>query len=340
MNIDPETLLDPVSADNPVGDNLEYDPAFLELERTSQPKPEQQVGGAIVPGEAPDHRAMLEQAVALFARTKDLRVANVLAHGLLYSDGFLGISRGLGIARGLTEKYWDSVHPQLEDDNDPTMRVTALAGLSTPDVVTRLRNSMLISSRSFGPIGLRELAIANGELPQSEDGPKYDPNSVEAAFLEVELEELQQVVDALEQATEHLKGLDAVFEANAPGGGPDFTPLRKVLHQATVAARPRLQARLAALAEAEAEAAAAEQAGTAEGGGPSGRLSGEISSREDVLRALDKLCAYYTRHEPSSPLPLLLHRCKRLVPMSFKEIVSDLAPDALSKVELIAGKEE
>jgi type VI secretion system protein ImpA len=66
--------------------------------------------------------------------------------------------------------------------------------------------------------------------------------------------------------------------------------------------------------------------------------SGEISSRDDVLKMLDKICAYYARHEPSSPLPLLLKRCRRLVPMSFKEIVGDLAPDALAKVELITGK--
>jgi type VI secretion system protein ImpA len=67
-------------------------------------------------------------------------------------------------------------------------------------------------------------------------------------------------------------------------------------------------------------------------------LSGEIASREDVLRALDKLCAYYARYEPSSPLPILLQRCKRLVPMNFVDIVRELAPDGLGQIELIAGK--
>jgi type VI secretion system protein ImpA len=30
---------------------------------------------------------------------------------------------------------------------------------------------------------------------------------------------------------------------------------------------------------------------------------GEIASREDVIRTLDKICEYYNRHEPSSPVP-------------------------------------
>jgi type VI secretion system protein ImpA len=58
------------------------------------------------------------------------------------------------------------------------------------------------------------------------------------------------------------------------------------------------------------------------------------------VRALDKICDYYARHEPSSPLPLLLQRCKRLATMSFIEIVREMVPDGLSQVEIIAGKRE
>jgi type VI secretion system protein ImpA len=69
-------------------------------------------------------------------------------------------------------------------------------------------------------------------------------------------------------------------------------------------------------------------------------LSGEIASRDDVVRALEKICDYYARHEPSSPLPLLLQRCKRLATMSFIEIVKEMVPDGMSQVEIIAGKRE
>jgi hypothetical protein len=41
---DVESLLQPVAGANPCGADLEYDPAFLDLERLVQGKPEQQMG--------------------------------------------------------------------------------------------------------------------------------------------------------------------------------------------------------------------------------------------------------------------------------------------------------
>jgi type VI secretion system protein ImpA len=69
-------------------------------------------------------------------------------------------------------------------------------------------------------------------------------------------------------------------------------------------------------------------------------LSGEITSRDDVIRALDKVCAYYKRFEPSSPVPLLVQRARRLVKKEFVEIIQDLTPEALKQIELIGGSEQ
>jgi type VI secretion system protein ImpA len=79
-------------------------------------------------------------------------------------------------------------------------------------------------------------------------------------------------------------------------------------------------------------AAATEPAATA--------LTAAAASREDVVILLDRICDYYQRHEPSSPVPLLLRRCKRLVSASFLEIVRDIAPDGVSQVEMWRGKEK
>jgi len=68
-------------------------------------------------------------------------------------------------------------------------------------------------------------------------------------------------------------------------------------------------------------------------------LPGAVSSREDVVRLLDRMCDYFERHEPSSPIPLLLKRCKRLVSANFLDIVRDVAPDAVSQVENLRGRE-
>ena len=63
----------------------------------------------------------------------------------------------------------------------------------------------------------------------------------------------------------------------------------------------------------------------------------QFQDRREVIRTLNSICAYYKKHEPSSPLPLLLERCQRLATLNFIEIVKELSPDALPNLELITG---
>ena len=48
MAIDTDTLLAPVDADNPCGDNTEYDADFLAMARAAAGKAEQQFGSTII----------------------------------------------------------------------------------------------------------------------------------------------------------------------------------------------------------------------------------------------------------------------------------------------------
>ena len=62
-----------------------------------------------------------------------------------------------------------------------------------------------------------------------------------------------------------------------------------------------------------------------------------IHGNEDVVSALDLICDYYASHEPSSPIPLLLRRAKRLVGKDFIAIMEDLAPDGMRQIHQIKG---
>jgi type VI secretion system protein ImpA len=58
------------------------------------------------------------------------------------------------------------------------------------------------------------------------------------------------------------------------------------------------------------------------------------------LKALDKICAYYAKYEPSSPIPMFMERSKRLVVMSFVEVVNELVPDAAKQIDVLRGYRE
>ena len=182
--LDLEALLAPINPATPAGDNLEYQPEFAALEEAAIGKPERQMGSGTIPGEPPNFTLLFNRSNDLLRRTKDLRVAAHLTRACIDRAGFVGLHQGLALLHRLVENYWPSVHPQLDPDdgNDPTMRVSALSALISPELLTALRNAPLFTTQVAGPLSLRYFGIAAGELPQQTDGPKVDNNLIEAGF--------------------------------------------------------------------------------------------------------------------------------------------------------------
>ena len=111
---------------------------------------------------------------------------------------------------------------------------------------------------------------------------------------------------------------------------PDFQPLTAQLTRIDRTLRAHLTARTGS-ADASAAAEPSREAGEAV------TAVGAIRSRTDAIRALDAVSEFFRRNEPSSPVPLLLQRAKRLVAKDFMEILRDLTPDGVSQAEMIGG---
>jgi type VI secretion system protein ImpA len=333
-------LLAPISADDPSGPNLEYDAEYAKLERAAQGKPEQQMGTTVVAAEDPDWKLVSKDAQALLARTKDLRVAIHLSKALLRLGAVPAFSEGLAVLRALVDGYWETVHPRLdpEDDNDPTMRMNALAALVDGATITAVRNAPLVASRALGRFSLREIAIATGELPPPAGETAPQMSTIDGAFDSIEGEVLAATLAAAKGALDDVTTIEALVTERV--GGSRAVNLSKLTALLT-AAHKHL-----AMAAARRGGAIATEAPDGGGGttsvgddGASRRsgMPGEIRTREDVVKALEQIVAYYERHEPSSPIPIMVKRAKRLVKMSFLEIMKDVAPDAMSQAVLLRG---
>ncbi|MEO7207605.1 MAG: type VI secretion system protein TssA [Steroidobacteraceae bacterium] len=333
--IDPVKLAAPFADGNPGGPNLEYDPEFMALERAQQTRPEQVIGDSVKPAQEPDWRDVTERAETLMGRTRDLRVAVALTHALLRTEGLQGFAAGLSLIKGLLEGQWDSVHPQLDadDNNDPTLRVNSLLSLAASDgVLKAVREVPLVASKTLGRFSLRDIRIASGKQP-APAGLAEPPKQVQidAAFRDADLGELQTSAVQIALALESVGALDKVLVDKVGSQAPELKPLVLDLTEIKHVLAEQLSAR--GVGTAGAQGAAGDDA--AKGGG-----RGEIDSREDVVRQLDRLCEYYRRHEPSSPVPMLLRRAKRLVSKDFMEIVRDLTPGGVAEAELLGGIEK
>jgi type VI secretion system protein ImpA len=330
--IDVARLLQEISPEAPSGANLEYDPAYAEINRLAQGKPEQQIGDSKIDAEGPNWKEVKPKAIELLTRTKDLRLAMLLTRALVRTDGLAGLNDGLEVLRGFVDKFWGTVHPQLdpEDKNDPTMRVNIIASLCHADSMLRLVREAPLVAVKGARFTLREVLIATGRLPAPTGGaPVPEAAVVEGAFTDLDLASLQATTDQAGGSVEHVKGIEAsLTEKVGVTNAPDLSELTSLL----VATHKVLQERLAA----RGVAVPGIEAASGPGPGPK-PITGEVGSREDAIRMLDKVSDYFKRNEPSSPVPILLKRAKRLVSKSFMEIMKDIAPGGVSEVERIRG---
>jgi len=347
--IDVDALLTPVSADMPAGDDLEYDPAFLEVMRLANGTPERVMGDTVVPAEEPDWQKLQTACADLLLRSKDLRIGLLLLRALLHRNSLPGLHAGMQLLAGLVDRYWDNLYPALDtsDDNDPTERINVLSTLADPTIViTPLRDAPLLRSPTFGTLALRDIELAEGKTRPAPGVTPLDIASVHAAFMDCDLQELESYASAAASAAGQVRALSTSLGNHVQAVAcPDFDSLLALLSTIEATLQVRLNERRPQDAAPDAESGAHAPSDA------SGHLGNEkmaapntdpmrIASRDDVVRVLDALCAYYNRSEPSSPVPLLLKRARRLVKMDFLAIMSDLAPEALDKITAIKGPDE
>lgn len=351
--IDVSTLLAPVSADSPCGENLEYDADYVAMEQSATGKPEQQFGSTVIPAEEPNWIEVQGRALGLLQRTKDLRVALCLIRSATSTSGLAGLADSLDVLQGLVRDYWPGIHPQLDpdDDNDPTFRVNTIASLCDASSMLRvIREAPLVRSR-LGVLTYRDLLVAMGEMPPPRGTEKPEQTTIDAIFAECDGEALKATTKAVCRAFDLTTSLEAtVTDHVGVSRAPNLQDLSNLLKGIKKTLLDRLSMRGLSLETPE-EPLATEESVPATAGanqaapaGANGHAasspalpSGDYTSREDVIRALDKICTYYKRYEPSSPVPLFLNRAKRLASKSFLEILRDLTPDALNQALSLGG---
>lgn len=329
-----EAWLEPLGgSDGPCGPDLEYDNAFLELTKAAEGKPETQFDR----GQPPDWRAVRSQTEEMFDRTRDVRVAILWLRALLNLEGLAAYPAGLRLVAGLLESHWDTVHPVPDpSDNDPYARANALGVLPVMDGgLGDLLNARLVNIKGVGDIRLRDVEVALGTLSAREGEAAYGRDQVERMLATAEGEGAA-LRPLLLQSQQMLKQLGALMnERFGSGTSSDHKPLLDLLSRAlTLVPEPQAES-----ADAADDAAPGAEGEGGAGGARSSKagLSGGVNSRAEAVRAIEMVCAYLERHEPSNPAQLFLRRGSALLQRSFLELLKDLAPNALDEVARMVG---
>ena len=340
-SLDIDSLLKVISEDAPCGENLEYDPAFTAMEIEAKGTPEKQVGGTVESSQPPNWKNLRKMVLELMQRTRDLRLLVELARTDLNLEGLAGLQNSLSLLRQSVETYWDTIHPQLdpEDDNDPTNRINILLGLCDRDtMLLPLLNAPLVESRAVGRFSLRDIELATGKMspPAGQTPPQL--TLIQGAFSDVTPESVKTTHEALSNCLSDVNAIENfITQQVGVGNAPSFAAIRDMLKQALHFVGEQME-HLGLNENASGEGTENQEVvGVVSAKQAKVGQIDCINNRKDVVRALDLICEYYKTNEPSSPVPMLVQRAKRLVTMDFLEILQDLAPSGVSEAEKITG---
>lgn len=355
--IDLDRLLLPITDDRPSGPSLEGDPDYLALEIAATRYPETEIGGLVTSAREPDWAAVQQSAADLLERSKDLQVAIFLTEALVSNHGLAGFRGGLRLVHAILDRYWDSVHPELDPgdcDGAASQRVMRLKGLGDRSRIVRtLRQIPLLHSQRHGSFSLSDMTTI-GSKPENDDCGDHDVErgaalqdacqSTDAGVLHAQLADVIACLDSLEAIVEFVDARSDVRESLGLDG------VVETISEIEGWVKEQILAKGANLEPSAADAVSSETPNdeSALQNGPTGWESplipigtthrATISTRDDALKTIDLICQYFEHHEPSSPVPLILQRAKRLVAKDFMTILKDLVPEGMDQVEKMVGK--
>ncbi|MBT0960205.1 type VI secretion system protein TssA [Denitromonas iodatirespirans] len=351
--MDIDALMRPVPGDDaPCGQDMmfsaEFD-AIQDARRFDDPSLAQ--GEWVTQVKEADWPQVIRLCQTLLAeRTKDLRVAVWLTEAMASTRGLDGLADGYDLLARLCDTWWDSVHP-LPDDDDPSQRIGSVDWLVTRS--TRLIQETPITRSAKGRYALQDLASARATASSMERNPGAADEVARKAHLTMAQFEAARkdtpgayfvsCVAAVERASAAVSAfkriIDVALGEDAPAFGGVFDALqefeaicRRYAQEAGHHTGPAPDAPTPA-ADAPAAANASSAVGAA------APAHGPIRTRDDALRQLNDIAAFFKATEPHSPVAYLAEKAARWGQMSLHEWLRAVVKDdaALLQMEDLLG---
>jgi type VI secretion system protein ImpA len=282
---------------------------------------------------------------ALSLRTKDLRVAMILARCWTRQSGAEGLRDGLAFVLGLIERYGETLHPHpiFEGERDPVIVANAIGALTDPEGVLADVRDIAIAKAAGVQLHLRDIDKA---FLTTRVKDALAPESAARLLNELWARRDATVV-ALCDAQQCAAALAAWCADALADDAPDLGPLLRLLQP--FAARqldPDAEPPFAAAAPAQAATNAAPDADpdpalpTADGA-----LAAPVASaasaapppspparmdRWSALATIREVRIWFEQNEPSSPVVVLLRQSERMVGKRFAELAQVIPVELLS----------
>lgn len=355
--IDIESLLLPISDDQPAGGDIRDDvsPASVYYrikDARSGARAAERSGDADEGGLLAEWRLVLELAPEVLSRqSKDLEVTAWYIEALTRAYGFAGLRDGFDLARQLVETFWDGLYPMPDEDGIET-RVAPFAGLNGEGgdgtLIQPMRKIPLSEGDPVFSAWQYEQALEISQITDEEVRQRrLDSGAMTMELIETSLAQCSpaffgMLMEDIDAAIEAFRALSAAFDTKAGHDAPPASNVRSRLVSIRGIAATVSSGRLptpAAFEVAVEEGGAVAGVGTHDGGSvPTTQSSANadtILTREQAFRILGKVAEYFRKNEPQAPTAYAIEELVRRGQMSFGELLAELMEDGEARKRLM-----
>ncbi len=329
-----QELLTPISTARPSGESLRYAGDYdriREARREDDPNlPQGEWISALKRAEWPEVEKLCLEA--LTQRSKDLQIAIWLLEAELHLHAYQGLRDGLLIVLALCENFWDTLWPELEE-NDAELRVSPLIWMNEKlSVPLTLKLPLTAPSdpdlRVYNYFDLQQALKleANPELKDQID-------VTYARFMrsaDTTPQSFFQVTEAvLDEALSALNNLNQFLNERCGRQAPSLNRFSETLRHIHRSVNNLLKEK-----PVTDETAPGASSGNRDNPETDGETldeastgNGVIRSRAEAYRQLSEAADYLMRTEPHSPTPYLVKRAVSWGRLSLGELLQELVND-------------
>lgn len=235
LNIEP--FLAPIPGPNPSGENLRYTEVYDQINEAKREDDQLDRGEWQTELKRSNWAQVIKICTeALTRKTKDLQIAAWLTEGLLHQHGFSGLRFGLELVCKLTSDYWETLYPEIEDD-DLDFRVGPLIYLNEklPDVVYQVPLCEPDRTKGYDYFAWEESRLVGFESGLDQEQKNRRKELIKEGRLTAEefkiatnmgsLGFYKGLYDQLTECQNQLKTLDNIVTGKFVDDAPGFTRL-------------------------------------------------------------------------------------------------------------------
>lgn len=289
---------------------------------------------------------------ALLERSRDLRLASLLAQFGASGLSLELFSEALTLMHGLLQDQWDSVHPQGED-GDYTMRRIAVEALDDRiRVAIPLAYVTLVRSRNAGILTFRTCELAANPAGKRAVEDVLPQSTISEAFQSADTRaEVANTAELVKSALSALRGIRSLFIDKADYDSvPQLPNTLAVLEGIEAVLRREVPELFGDVREPASGNAGAEPAAPNVASAPAAQAPAAFvapapaipangpKSHGEAASALEDIETYFVGSEPSSPALLLVRQARKLIGRPLIEAVEALAGPRTDGAQIRLGQ--